>query len=445
MKSLARFLTEAAASKSLAVQQATRLGYTSDGHGGWYDKQGEFVAKTEGGKLKLYNKNQRIGKRDPDQERSQQSERPVGTQTKTPAQAEKQAQAQAPGQTQSDSAQEEPAGPESTDDLGVLTVSFGRFNPPTIGHQKLMNKAKTVAGKEGTYKIYPSRRQDKNKNPLDPDTKIAAMRLMFSDHGERIQNDAGVRTIFDVLQKANEEGYTSIKLVAGSDRVKEFEKLANEFNGQLYDFEEIDVISAGDRDPDGDGVEGMSSSKLRLAAKENDFPMFQTGIPKSVRDQPSTEQLFKTLQVALKVNKKTVGGKKVGGKKKEQKESYDLWQIAPKLDLRNLRENYMNKAIFKVGDLIENLNTGLVGKVIRRGTNYLICVTENDIMFKSWIYDLAEYTEKKMERRMRDKTHPNTLVGTGGYRKNALAATPGQGKIRNFNIEEFINKYRKNK
>jgi hypothetical protein len=66
-------------------------------------------------------------------------------------------------------------------------------------------------------------------------------------------------------------------------------------------------------------------------------------------------------------------------------------------------------------------------------------------MFKSWIYDLAEYTEKKMERRMRDKTHPNTLVGTGGYRKNALAATPGQGKIRNFNIEEFINKYRKNK
>ena len=91
MKSLARFLTEAAASKSLAVQQATRLGYTSDGHGGWYDKQGEFVAKTEGGKLKLYNKNQRIGKRDPDQERSQQSERPVGTQTKTPAQAEKQA------------------------------------------------------------------------------------------------------------------------------------------------------------------------------------------------------------------------------------------------------------------------------------------------------------------------------------------------------------------
>jgi len=430
MKSLARFLKEAAASKSLAVQQATRLGYTSDGHGGWYDKNGEFVAKTEGGKLKLYNKNQRIGKQDPPQDRSPQSERPVATQAKTPAQAQAQTQS-APDQENAEA---------DVEDLGSLTVSFGRFNPPTIGHQKLMNKARTVAGEEGTYKIYPSRRQDKNKNPLDPDTKIAAMRLMFSDHGERIQNDAGVRTIFDVLQKANEEGYTSIKLVAGSDRVKEFEKLANDFNGQLYDFEEIDVISAGDRDPDGDGVEGMSSSKLRLAAKENDFPMFQTGIPKSVRDQPSTEQLFKTLQVALKVNKKTAGGKK-----KEQKESYDLWQIAPKLDLRNLRENYMNKAIFKVGDLIENLNTGLVGKVIRRGTNYLICVTENDIMFKSWIYDLAEYTEKKMERRMRDKTHPNTLVGTGGYRKNALAATPGQGKIRNFNIEEFLNKYRKNK
>jgi len=214
------------------------------------------------------------------------------------------------------------------------------------------------------------------------------MRKMFSDHGEKIQNDAGARSIFDVLQKANEEGYSSIKIVVGGDRQAEFEKLANSYNGQLYDFEEIDVISAGDRDPDGEGVEGMSASKMRLAAAEDDFAMFQTGVPKEF-DEPSAKQLFNTLRRNMKLG-----------------EGWNLWQIAPKFDWKNLRENYINKVIFKVGDLVENLNTGVVGRVIRRGTNYLICVTEDNLMFKSWTHDLSEYTEKKMERRMRDKTHP---------------------------------------
>ena len=420
MKSLALFLKEAAASKSLAVQQATRLGYTSDGHGGWYDKNGEFVAKTEGGKLKFYNKNQRPGQ-DPPQNRSKSSERPVATQATA-----SQASQAAPAQTQQGNGNgaangEEPAAPE---DLGTITISFGRFNPPTIGHQKLMNKARTVAGKDGTYRIYPSRTQEPKKNPLDPDAKISAMRQMYPDHGERIQNDAGARTIFDVLQKTNEEGYTKVNIVVGDDRKKEFEKLANAYNGQLYDFEDIGIISAGKRDPDGDGVEGMSASKMRLAAAENDFKMFQSGIPKTF-DEKSAKQLFTTVRQGMKL-----------------KEGWNLWQIAPKFDWKNLRENYINQVIFKVGDLVENLNTGLVGRVIRRGTNYLICVTEDNIMFKSWTYDLSEYTEKHMKSMMRDKNHPNTLVGTSGYRKNAQASVPGQKKIKNFDIKEFINKHK---
>ena len=115
--------------------------------------------------------------------------------------------------------------------------------------------------------------------------------------------------------------------------------------------------------------------------------------------------------------------------------------VAPKLYPRELRENYFKKKIFNVGDLVENMNTGLVGEIIRRGTNYLIWVTEDNHMFKSWTYDLAEYTEKKMERRMRDKTHPNMLVGTGGARKNVQAMVHGS-QIKNFNVEEFINKYK---
>ena len=132
-------------------------------------------------------------------------------------------------------------------------------------------------------------------------------------------------------------------------------------------------------------------------------------------------------------------------KKKKVEESYNLWEIAPKLDPRGLREQYVNKRIFNIGDLVENLNTGLVGRIIRRGANHLICLTTENYMFKSWIRDVMEYTEVKMKRRMRDKDHPNTLVGTTGYRKNAQAAVPGQSKIYNFNIKEFLNKYRKNK
>jgi hypothetical protein len=94
-----------------------------------------------------------------------------------------------------------------------------------------------------------------------------------------------------------------------------------------------------------------------------------------------------------------------------------------------------------MGDVIESLSTGLIGKIIRRGTNYLISVTESNVMFKSWIHDVMEYTETKMERRMRDKTHPNYLVGTGGYRKNVMAKM-GVKKIKNFNVEQFINKYK---
>jgi hypothetical protein len=134
----------------------------------------------------------------------------------------------------------------------------------------------------------------------------------------------------------------------------------------------------------------------------------------------------------------------------------EVWEIAPKFDWKNLRENYITEKIYKIGQLVENLNTGLVGRIIRRGTNYLICVTEDNIMFKSWIKDVSEaYQEKRMDRKMRLPGKPNTLVGTTGYFKYASQQTPGAietgqenlqfgGKAYSTsNIKEFINKYRK--
>jgi hypothetical protein len=142
----------------------------------------------------------------------------------------------------------------------------------------------------------------------------------------------------------------------------------------------------------------------------------------------------------------------MGAKKsKVQKEGYALWEIAPKFDMRNLREHYITKQIFKIGDIVENLNTGLVGEIIRRGANHLICVTEEGFMFKSWIKDVMEYTEVKMDRMYREPNKPNTLVGTKGYLKYALQQTSGV-KSGKENLQsggrsflDFINKYKKNK
>tara|TARA_R100000988_G_scaffold27837_1_gene14166 strand:- start:630 stop:1412 length:783 start_codon:yes stop_codon:yes gene_type:complete len=257
------------------------------------------------------------------------------------------------------------------------------------------------------------------------------MRKMFPNFEEQIINDPEMRSIFNVLVTAAEEGYSGINIVVGADRLGEFENLATKYNGDLYNFKEIKTISAGPRDDDAEGVEGMSSSKQRKAVMDDDYDSFKRGLPKSM-DDADGQALFDAVRTGLSQKK---------GKKKDVEEEIDLWMVAPKLDPRGLRENYFRKKIFNIGDMVESLNTGLIGKIIRRGTNYLISVTENNVMFKSWTYDLAEYTEKKMERRMRDKTHPNMLVGTGGARKNVQAMVHNS-KIKNFNIENFINKYK---
>ena len=420
MKSFFQFLIEA----GTATQQAARLGLVGDGHGGWYDKtSGEFVAKTEKGVLKFYNKRQKVGQQDSPQTEKEKN-LSQGTDA-APAQQEP-VQQQVPTPEQQPAAQE-PQQPVATPPpvpktKGTLTIAFGRFNPPTIGHQQLMDTAAAASQADGgDYVIYPSRSQDKKKNPLDADTKISYMRRMFPGHSERIANDASNKTIFDVLKKAHNDGYTNVRIVGGSDRVKEFDKLANNYNGQLYAFDNIETVSAGDRDPDAKGVEGMSASRMRLAAAEGDFRKFREGLPPDFK-RKDAQELFDNVRLSMNI-----------------KEGWNLWEIAPKFDWTNLRENYITDRIFQIGSLVENLNTGLVGRIIRRGTNYLICVTEDQIMFKSWIKDVTEaYTEKKMSRKMRTPGKPNTLVGTDGYRKNVEDMTPGYS----WGIQ-FINKYRK--
>jgi hypothetical protein len=406
MKNFFQFLSE-----TTATQQAARLGLKGDGHGGWYDKDGEFVAKTEKGRLKFYNKRQRVGQQDPPQT---DKEKNLSAPSSAPA---PQQQAPAPEQpaAQEPPAQEGPPPVEKT--KGTLTIAFGRFNPPTTGHEKLLD---TVASSsdDNDYIIVPSRSQDKKKNPLDADTKVSIMRQMYPKHSERIVNDPANRTIFDVLKKAHMDGYAGVRIIGGGDRVQEFEKLSNDYNGKLYAFDNVEVRSAGDRDPDGDDVSGMSASKQRKAAAEGDFAAFRKGVPASMNDKQARE-LYNTLRSAMQI-----------------KEGWSLWEIAPKFDWRNLRENFVKKKVFKVGDVVENLNTGLVGKIIRRGTNYLICVTEDNIMFKSWIKDVTESVVNGTTKS--GVPASQRLVGTDAHRKYTETMVPGSDWGR-----QFINKYRK--
>ena len=402
MKSFLQFINESAA------QQAARLGLVGDGHGGWYDKAtGEFTAKTEKGRLKFYNKRQRVGQQDPPQSEEEKNLSKTTYSETQPQEVEAQ--------------QEEPPFQPNKKNKGTLTIAFGRFNPPHLGHLQLMNTASSsVEGKKDDYMIVPSRSNDPKKNPLDPNTKVDMMKAMFPQHANNIMNDTNARTIFDVLNGANNAGYANVKIVGGADRVKEFTKLANNYNGKLYDFDKVDVISSGERDPDGEGVEGLSASRMRLAASENDFKAFSKGLPKDL-DKDAKKQIFTAVRSSMGIN-----------------EEWGIWEMAPKFDLQTLRENYVDNIIYKLGELVENVNTGMVGRIIRRGTSYVICVTENKMMFKSWIKDINEVNNYNKLTAISGVPAENRLVGTDKHRKYAETMVRGSS----YGLD-FINKYRK--
>ena len=423
MKTFLQFITE-----STATQQAARLGLQSDGHGGWTDRTtGEFVAKTEKGRLKFFNKRQKVGGKDPAQSEKEKNlsdpnmEAPPEGQQHQPEQQEPPPEEQQQQQQQVQSPDLAAGPPPVPKTKGTLTLAFGRFNPPHAGHQQLMDiAAQSAEAEESDYIIVPSRSQDPKKNPLDADTKVSMMRQMFPQHSERIVNDGANRTIFDVLKKAHNDGYTNVRIVAGQDRVKEFDKLSQNYNGQLYQFDNMEVVSSGDRDPDAEGMEGLSSSRMRLAAAEGDFKTFRAGLPEGT-PRKMAMTLFDTVRQTMNVQ--------------EMKEFWNIWEIAPKYDTENLRESYIKKEIFNIGDRVENLNTGLIGRIIRRGANHLICVAENNIMFKSWVKDLREAIV--------NATTPSgvpanqRLVGTDAHRKYVETMVPGSSYG-----NQFINKYK---
>ena len=401
VKSFGQFLIEAV--KTAASTEAKMKGLKGDGHGGWYDAKGNFVAKTVNGKLQFTGGG---GAKPP--------EDPKSTKVATPQAPPAQSNAPQAAAPQMPAAQEQPPeeggkSPEPGDTqqqtaeiMGQPTsegavVVFGRFNPPTTGHEKLLKSAASEASRTGAdLRIYPSRTVDAKKNPLQPGTKIEYMQKMFPDYENDIKDDPNAKTIFDVLVACNNLAYKSVTIVVGQDRLAEFQGLAQKYNGELYEFEEIKVISAGARDADAEGLEGMSASKMRDAAAKDDFKAFAKGIPNI--GNMDKKNLYNILQKSMGVKKKEIA--------KE-----DTWQHAPKLDPFGLRIAYLKEQIFRVGSLVENVNTGVRGRITRRCANHVIVQTPEHTMFKAWLRDLSEAYD----------------VGTDEYRQYVQRMTPGQG------------------
>jgi hypothetical protein len=190
---------------------------------------------------------------------------------------------------------------------GTAVFTFGRFNPPTIGHEKLLKVLASTATKQrGEYYVFLSHSEDKKKNPLSYEHKMMFLKLMFPIHRTKFTKS----TVRDALEIAAElydkKRYSKLVMVVGSDRVTEFETLLNRYNGEkkkhgFYDFKQIEIVSAGERDPDADGAGGMSASKMRAAVQEGKYDLFKMGVPAGVSEK-DCHNLYNAVAKGMKVN-----------------------------------------------------------------------------------------------------------------------------------------------
>ena len=260
---------------------------------------------------------------------------------------------------------------EARGDTAVFT--FGRFNPPTTGHEKLMEAVAGQAKKNvgAPYYIYASHSENVKKDPLPYSKKVAYMKKMFPKHARNIVVDKA-RNVFEIAVSLHNKGHKAIVMVVGSDRVSEFEKLLNTYNGVearhgYYGFDNIEVVSAGERDPDAEGVTGMSASKMRAAARADDFDSFKQGLPSTFKNGMS---LFKDVRKHMGI-----------------RESFITHQVQ-QTEEDVIRDMYVEGKIFTIGEEVTDTYTGVTGSIIRRGTNYVTFIAENGTTYKKWLYEL---------------------------------------------------------
>ena len=264
----------------------------------------------------------------------------------------------------------------------TVYFTFGRMNPPTTGHEKLMNALATKSGKQN-YRVYLSQTVDKKKNPLDFKYKVKTVRKFFPKHARHIMMNKNVKNVFDAVTEIYNDGYKNVSMVVGSDRVREFDTLLKKYNGVkgrhgLYNFNKINVISAGDRDPDADDVSGMSASKMRSLANEGDFTQFSQGLPRNVSNADA---------------KKVYNEVRRGMGLREQKDYFNKLHFEP---VSEKREAYVKGHLFNINDSVAILGSDELARVTSLGTNYVI-VESGGKLYRKWLTDI-ELVEKMTNR-----------------------------------------------
>ena len=353
-----------------------------------------------------------------------------------------------------------------------IAFTFGRFNPPTIGHEKLLNKV--AAQRADQYIIYLSRSEDSAKNPLAFREKVAVMKRMFPRHAGKIAV-SNSNKVFDILIELYKKKFTEITMVVGSDRVREFDTIIKRYNGDknkhgYYNFDRISVVSAGERDPDAEGAMGMSASKMRAAAKKKDFTSFKKGLPRNF-SLKNSETLFKLVRrgmnLAASFDPSLVEDDKKEKDKKKIKANYDGGVVGgqsiagplrfkpfitastkEEFDKNTLRDKYVREDVYRVGDIVDDMVSKVTGIIVRRGTNYVTLEDDNMKFHKAWLHNIIEtpvYTEtmgarskeiiegKQMKNDIKkdnisfDKSGPKEAYDMGhDYAKHTSKTTPGQ-------------------
>ena len=307
------------------------------------------------------------------------------------------------------------------DDRSTAVFAFGRFNPPTIGHQKLLQATTRVARKEGgKAHIFGSHSQDKKKNPLTHTQKMHYLSKMFPKEMRGQDSISALRTAIDVAVHLND--HDRLVMVVGSDRVNDFQNLLDKYNGVngrhgYYSYSEIKVVSAGERDPDAEGVTGMSASKMRAAAGSGDYESFKLGLPKGY----DGTQLFNDVRKGMGINREIKPDK----------------PVAEMNDSEFKREQYFQNLIFTIGEWVEDIKTGIQGEVVKRGTNYVTIVQEDFSLHKVWLENAKSIKEQNNKlppainfvknRNLWEKYRRESyLAGTDDYAKHCKKITPGE-------------------
>jgi nicotinic acid mononucleotide adenylyltransferase len=245
----------------------------------------------------------------------------------------------------------------------AVVFAFGRFNPPTIGHELLFKVVQKLAkSHNAAHVIYASRTQDKKKNPLTVDKKVKYLKLMFKGMNFVAANDEE-RTFLEAVKSLNSK-YKNLIMVAGSDRVAEYDKLLNTYNGKNFHYDTIQVVSAGERDPDADDASGMSASKMRTLATKGNYTEFKKGLPSTVRDIDGRKLMNDIRQASgLEAIKEDV-----------------------KFTIDVLRDKYFKGEIYHIGEIVES--AGQQYEIVDRGSNYLVVVDQTGNLHRKWIKDV---------------------------------------------------------